>query len=58
MDVVDFYIIKLYYFRKVWKCKELDGTSQKGKCKEMDGTEGVYNYIIMTTKPLFFKCLK
>ena len=41
MEVVDFYIIKLYYFRKVLECKELDGTSQKGKCKEMGGTEGV-----------------
>ena len=23
------------------KCKELDGTSQKGNCKEPGGTEGV-----------------
>ena len=40
MRVVDFYIVKVHYICQVFKCKELDGTSQKGKCKEIVGTEG------------------
>ena len=46
MDVVNFYIIKFYYF---WNVKEMREISQKEKCKEkckeMRGTEGVYIYL-------------
>ena len=37
----NFYIIKLYYFGKILKCIELNGTSRKEKCIEIKGTERV-----------------
>ena len=44
MGGCDFYIIEIYYFWKVLKCIELNGTCPKGKCIWIRETERVaYN---------------
>lgn len=45
--ILSFKLLKPYYFWKVLKYKELEGTSQNGKFKELGGTEGVSNKVIL-----------